>query len=286
MNRTITAARARQTSPSTSKEGPFPKKTHRGEGTVAKISEDMGTAPILRSAQEAGELVKENYKLVFWGIKRYGLYTIPGVERDDVEQVVAMSLFNTCLRWDPSKYALSTYAGARMRQCRNILEKDAGIVSFNSHLIISIRHYGKWRSLNPNKSLENFAEYEGVSLERAEEIVVAARRRSGSLKPKKGSVGWHYIGWYSRFRTSRPDKRIERKSLADDVEKTLKRLKPQERLAVSSYYLGGKTQEAIGKELGVSANRIGFVLQKALRKLKCTAHNRLLRPHLQAYQVD
>jgi len=79
---------------------------------------------------------------------------------------------------------------------------------------------------------------------------------------------------------SDPDKSMNQQDLKKVLAKALKSLKPEEAKILMMRFSDNMTLDAIGKELGVSANRVRQIHDKALRKLKHPSRSSDLRSFL------
>jgi len=58
------------------------------------------------------------------------------------------------------------------------------------------------------------------------------------------------------------------------IMQALDTLCPREQIVLSSYYRHGKTQEQIGKEIGLARASVGHIVQKAILKLRHPSRSR------------
>ena len=79
------------------------------------------------------------------------------------------------------------------------------------------------------------------------------------------------------------DQTLERESLSREIERTLSILSEKERAVIRYYYgVGGKEMslEEIGNELNLTRERVRQIKEKAIRRLRHSSRNRLLRKYL------
>ncbi|MCP4646152.1 MAG: sigma-70 family RNA polymerase sigma factor [bacterium] len=261
-----------------------PEKKRKNFGHLAPVKDDLSSKWVkkpMRTQAEAERIFTENYPLLFTGIQKWGLNYLPNTDRDEILQQASISFFKSCLRWDETKGALSTYVITCMQECKSNFLADAGIMHFDKNRLPAMQQYRKWRFIHPEAPVAAFAEKYELSVERAEELEMLSKKFTHSLNPKR--MGSH--GYTISLKTKqRVENRLKTEELRRDIEKTLRRLKPQERAVVEAYYLKGDAGEIhnmgdIGETMGVSSNRVSQILIVALRKLRCSAHNKLLAPH-------
>lgn len=65
-----------------------------------------------------------------------------------------------------------------------------------------------------------------------------------------------------------------------DLDRVLKTLTPREEEVIRMFYIEEMDTEQIGEELDLTRNRVNIIKEKAIRRLKCTLRNRLLKDYI------
>jgi RNA polymerase primary sigma factor len=233
------------------------------------------------------ELVRRNLKFVVSIANKYKGYRL---SLQDLIEEGNIGLIQAAKRFDPSREVkFITYAVWWIRQAiMHCMAEQSGSVR------LPIKQAGKvYRISKKRQSLSQTLLREPTDKELAEDMgfkevdvqnIMRAYRANLSLDaPLKADESTAYIDLLESTNTIPYDDEIMQESLHAKVELLLKDLQPREEKILRmrfGFHGDAKTLEEIGREIGLSRERVRQIEKRAKAKLKIKSHDMSLGDHL------
>lgn len=231
-----------------------------------------------REAQTARErLVQANLRLVVRIAKGYGSRRVPLL---DLVQEGNAGLLRAAERFDYRRgFRFTTYAGWWIRQAigRALIHQDR-LVRLPVHVWEQMSRYQRARAdllqrYRRDPTFEEISRALGISLRRVRRLAAAAAQVSVSLDaPAAGTDDTSLAELLAAAQVPPPDEELERSLMVAEVRRGLAGLTPRERQVVALRYgLDGgeaRTLAQVGRNLGLTRERVRQVESSALRKLR------------------
>jgi RNA polymerase primary sigma factor len=233
------------------------------------------------------ELVRRNLKFVVSVANKYKGYQL---SLQDLIEEGNIGLIQAAKRFDPKREVkFITYAVWWIRQAiMHCMAEQSGTVK------LPIKQVGKvYQMSKKRRSLTQSLEREPTEREVADDMgfkegdvhnIMRAYRTNLSLDaPLKADESTAYIDLLESPNTIPYDDEIMQESLHAKVELLLKDLQPREEKIIRmrfGFNGDAKTLEEIGKEIGLSRERVRQIEKRAKIKLKMKSNNISLRDHL------
>lgn len=246
---------------------------------------------VLDGERAAEEFVRHNVRLVIHNAKRFSRRLSGGLTFEDLVQEGYFGLARAVEKFDPSKgFKFSTYATWWIRQSmeRAIADKGRTIrvpVHYHEQIAALWRAEQTIVAEGGEPTIEAVASLMGVSPKRVAEVRRIALHPSSLDAPVEegGATRGDFIG---DMAIPPVEQQIEAAAIREAVaEMLLEGLNDRERLVVQRRFgLGGhepETLETIGKDLGVTRERIRQIESKALKKLQHPHRSAKLRTFLE-----
>jgi RNA polymerase primary sigma factor len=268
---------------------------------VRQYLRDIGKVPLLTAAEEIelaqkaekGEerakhrLINANLRLVVSIAKKYvgrGMSLLDLIEEGNIGLMRAVEKYD----WRRG-YKFSTYATWWIRQAiTRAIADQARTIRIPVHMVETINRFNRtqrklMQELGREPTPEEVAEVLGMDPAKAREIVKVSQEPT-SLATPVGDEDDSQLGDFIPAEGLQPEDQATRELLKDQLEEVLASLSPREARVLKLRFglEDGKqrTLEEVGREFGVTRERIRQIEAKAVRKLKHPTRAKKLRDYL------
>ncbi|MBI4035719.1 RNA polymerase sigma factor RpoD [Candidatus Daviesbacteria bacterium] len=269
---------------------------------VRQYLRDIGKIPLL-TAQDEIELAKKaekndqpsrdklisaNLRLVVSIAKKYvgrGMSLLDLIEEGNIGLMRAVDKYD----WRRG-YKFSTYATWWIRQAiTRAIADQARTIRIPVHMVETINRFNRtqrrlMQELGREPAPEEVAKALGIDESKAREIIKVSQEPT-SLETPVGDEEDSHLGDFIADQGLQPDEQATRELLKIHLDEVLDSLSPREKRVLQLRFglEDGKqrTLEEVGKEFGVTRERIRQIEAKAIRKLKHPTRAKKLRDYLE-----
>ncbi|MBI2334349.1 RNA polymerase sigma factor RpoD [Candidatus Daviesbacteria bacterium] len=269
---------------------------------VRQYLRDIGKIPLL-TAQDEIELAKKaekgekksrdrlisaNLRLVVSIAKKYvgrGMSLLDLIEEGNIGLMRAVDKYD----WRRG-YKFSTYATWWIRQAiTRAIADQARTIRIPVHMVETINRFNRtqrklMQELGREPTPEEVAAVLGIDPQKAREIVKVSQEPT-SLETPVGDEEDSHLGDFIADQGLQPDEQATRELLKIHLDEVLDSLSPREKRVLQLRFglEDGKqrTLEEVGREFGVTRERIRQIEAKAVRKLKHPTRAKKLRDYLE-----
>lgn len=261
-----------------------------GRVSLLTAQDEIELAKRVEKGEQAAKdrLISANLRLVVSIAKKY---VGRGMSLLDLIEEGNMGLMRAVEKYDWRRgFKFSTYATWWIRQAiTRALADQARTIRIPVHMVETINRFNRaqrklMQDLGREPTPEEVAKELGIDAAKAREIIKVSQEPT-SLATKVGDEEDSVLGDFIEAQDLKPDQQATRALLRGDLEEVLDSLSPREKRVLQLRFglEDGKqrTLEEVGKEFGVTRERIRQIEAKAIRKLRHPTRAKKLRDYLE-----
>lgn len=261
-----------------------------GRVSLLTAEEEIDLAKRAEKSEQAAKdkLISSNLRLVVSIAKKYvgrGMSLLDLIEEGNIGLMKAVEKYD----WRRG-FKFSTYATWWIRQAiTRALADQARTIRIPVHMVETINRFNRtqrrmMQDLGREPTPEEVAKELGIDATKAREIIKVSQEPA-SLATKVGDEEDSELGDFIESQGLKPDEQATRALLRTHLDEVLDTLSPREKRVLQLRFgvEDGKqrTLEEVGKEFGVTRERIRQIEAKAIRKLRHPTRAKKLRDYLE-----
>lgn len=275
--------------------------TNRDSSSLEKYLQDVGKEQMVTAEEEVElaqrihkgdrdaleKLTKANLRFVISVAKQY---QFQGLSLPDLINEGNLGLIKAAERFDETKgFKFISYAVWWIRQSiLQAIAEQSRVVRLPLNKVGSLNKIHKAYSILEQKydrtpTAEELAEYIDLPTDKVQDTMQLSGKPLSVDAPFADGEEGSLLDVMENFDSPNADNSLLEESLAKEVERTLSILPEKERMVLRYYYgIGGKdlSLEEIGYELGLTRERVRQIKEKAIRRLRHSSKNKLLKKYL------
>ncbi|NOQ28228.1 MAG: sigma-70 family RNA polymerase sigma factor [Bacteroidales bacterium] len=275
--------------------------TNRDSSSLEKYLQDVGKEQMVTAEEEVelAQRIKKGDRLALERLTKANLrfvisvakqYQFQGLSLPDLINEGNLGLIKAAERFDETKgFKFISYAVWWIRQSiLQAIAEQSRVVRLPLNKVGSLNKIHKAYSALEQRydrtpTSDELAEYVELPKDKVEDTLQLSGKPLSVDAPFADGEEGSLLDVMENYDSPNADSNLLDESLAKEVERTLSILPEKEKMVLKYYYgIGGKdlSLEEIGFELGLTRERVRQIKEKAIRRLRHSSKNKLLKKYL------